>query len=149
MLTPHPLEAARLLGITSMEVQADRLQAARRLTRETNATVILKGSGTVIAGAHDKVVINTTGNPALAVAGTGDILAGLCGALLAQGWSDWEAALAAVWLHGTAADMLVEQGVGPIGLCASELIPAIRTALNLMVEEYAPRHSAHGSTSGG
>jgi hydroxyethylthiazole kinase-like uncharacterized protein yjeF len=140
VMTPHPLEAARLLGISSKAVQADRLAAARRLARQFDATVVLKGSGSVIAGAHDKAVINTTGNPALATAGTGDVLAGLCGALLAQGWAEWEAALAAVWLHGTAADMLVEQGIGPVGLAAGELIPAIRTALNLLTREYAPKH---------
>jgi hydroxyethylthiazole kinase-like uncharacterized protein yjeF len=143
VLTPHPLEAARLLGISSAAVQADRLSAARRLAQQFLATVVLKGSGTVIAGSHDKAVINTTGNPALATAGAGDVLAGLCGALLAQGWTEWEAALAAAWLHGSAADMLVEQGVGPIGLCASELIPSIRSALNLLVEEYTQRHTAH------
>ncbi|MBC7860948.1 MAG: bifunctional ADP-dependent NAD(P)H-hydrate dehydratase/NAD(P)H-hydrate epimerase, partial [Burkholderiaceae bacterium] len=59
-----------------------------------------------------------------------DVLAGLCGALLAQGWPEWEAALGAVWLHGAAADLLVRDGVGPIGLTAHELMPAIRTLLN-------------------
>jgi ADP-dependent NAD(P)H-hydrate dehydratase / NAD(P)H-hydrate epimerase len=82
-------------------------------------------------------VINTTGNPALATAGTGDVLTGICGALLAQGWPAWEAALAAVWLHGTAADTLVQHGIGPVGLTASELIPAVRVALNRLVEQHA------------
>jgi NAD(P)H-hydrate repair Nnr-like enzyme with NAD(P)H-hydrate dehydratase domain len=81
-------------------------------------------------------VINTTGNPALATAGTGDVLAGLCGSLLAQGWPAWEAALAAVWIHGMAADTLVDDGVGPAGLTAGELIPAIRTALNHLVQKH-------------
>jgi hydroxyethylthiazole kinase-like uncharacterized protein yjeF len=132
LLTPHPLEAARLLGCNTADVQADRSSAARRLASELNATVILKGSGTVIAASDGAVVINTTGNPALATAGTGDVLAGLCGSLLAQGWPGWEAAVGAVWLHGMAADVLVAEGAGPVGLAAGELIPAIRTALNRM-----------------
>ncbi|HEY0588748.1 MAG TPA: NAD(P)H-hydrate dehydratase [Pseudoduganella sp.] len=130
ILTPHPLEAARLLGVTAAEVQADRPSAARALAERLGATVVLKGSGTVIAARNGELVINTTGNPALATAGTGDVLSGLCGSLLAQGWPEWEAALAGVWLHGVAADDLVTEGTGPIGLTASELIPAIRTSVN-------------------
>jgi hydroxyethylthiazole kinase-like uncharacterized protein yjeF len=136
VLTPHPLEAARLLGSNIGAVQADRLATARTLAARLNAVVVLKGSGTVIAAPDGKAVINTTGNPALATAGTGDVLAGLCGALLAQGWPHWEAALAAVWLHGIAADVLVSEGRGPIGLTAAELIPAIRAALNRMVQHH-------------
>ncbi|WP_373986816.1 NAD(P)H-hydrate dehydratase [Duganella sp. BuS-21] len=137
VLTPHPLEAARLLGTTIGAVQADRLAAARTLATRLHAVLILKGSGTVIAAPNGDAVINTTGNPALATAGTGDVLAGLCGALLAQGWPQWEAALAAVWLHGMAADVLVSEGTGPIGLTAAELIPAIRVALNRMVQHHS------------
>ncbi|HZV67845.1 MAG TPA: NAD(P)H-hydrate dehydratase, partial [Telluria sp.] len=86
VLTPHPLEAARLLGMTSAAVQADRLAAARALAARFNAVVVLKGSGTVIAQADGTLAVNPTGNPGLASAGTGDVLAGICGALLAQGW---------------------------------------------------------------
>jgi hydroxyethylthiazole kinase-like uncharacterized protein yjeF len=136
VLTPHPLEAARLLGRPVGEVQADRIGAARELAASLNAVVVLKGSGTVIAAPTGGVVVNTTGNPALATAGTGDVLAGLCGGLLAQGWPQWDAALAAVWLHGMAADVLVADGTGPIGLTAGELIPAIRMALNRMVQHH-------------
>ena len=136
LLTPHPLEAARMLGMSVSEVQADRPSAARRLAARMQAVVALKGSGTVLAEPQGQVVINTTGNPALATAGTGDVLAGLCGSLLAQGWPVWEAALAAVWLHGMAADVMVTEGAGPIGLTARELIPAIRTALNRMVQHH-------------
>ena len=136
VLTPHPLEAARLLECSVAEVQADRVLAARELAAALNAVVVLKGSGTVIAAPTGGVVINTTGNPALATAGTGDVLAGLCGSLMAQGWPQWEAALGAVWLHGMAADVLVADGAGPIGLTAGELIPAIRVALNRMVQHH-------------
>lgn len=137
VLTPHPLEAARLLECPVAQVQADRVLAARELAAALNAVVVLKGSGTVIAAPTGGVVINTTGNPALATAGTGDVLAGLCGSLMAQGWPQWEAALGAVWLHGMAADVLVADGAGPIGLTAGELIPAIRVALNRMVQHHS------------
>ncbi|MYM86034.1 NAD(P)H-hydrate dehydratase [Rugamonas sp. FT82W] len=136
ILTPHPLEAARLLGATIADVQADRIGAARKLAASLRAYVVLKGSGTVIAAPNGDAVVNTTGNPALATAGTGDVLSGLCGGLLAQGWPLWEAALAGVWLHGMAADVLVTEGAGPIGLTAGELIPAIRVALNRMVQHH-------------
>lgn len=134
VITPHPLEAARLLGVSGGAVQVDRPGAARELAARLRAIVVLKGSGTVLAKPDGHIVINSTGNPALATAGTGDVLAGLCGSLLAQGWPAWEAALSAVWLHGMAADVLVTEGTGPIGVTASELIPAIRTALNRMVQ---------------
>jgi hydroxyethylthiazole kinase-like uncharacterized protein yjeF len=137
LITPHPLEAARLLGCTVAVVQNDRLAAARRLAAELQAVVILKGSGSVLARPDGQVVINTTGNPAMATAGSGDVLAGVCGALLAQGWPAWEAAQGATWMHGAAADHLVEQGVGPIGLVASELIPALRLVLNALVRDCA------------
>lgn len=130
ILTPHPLEAARLLGVSVAEVQADRLHAARQLAAQMQAIVVLKGSGTIIGNANGQLVVNPTGNPGLASGGTGDVLAGLCGSLLAQGWPGWQAALGAVWLHGSAADALVRSGVGPIGMTAGELIPALRTALN-------------------
>jgi hydroxyethylthiazole kinase-like uncharacterized protein yjeF len=137
LLTPHPLEAARLLGVTAAVVQDDRLAAARELAARFNAIVVLKGSGTVIAAPDGTVVINTTGNPGLATAGTGDVLAGICGSLLAQGWPVREAALAAVWVHGSAADRLVERGVGPIGMTAGELPAAARGVLNRLVNERA------------
>jgi hydroxyethylthiazole kinase-like uncharacterized protein yjeF len=136
ILTPHPLEAARLLGTSAADVQADRPAAARALAERLAATVVLKGSGTVIAARDGAIVINTTGNPALATAGTGDVLSGLCGSLLAQGWPEWEAALAGVWLHGMAADLLVTERAGPIGLTAGELIPAIRTEVNRLSADH-------------
>ena len=83
-----------------------------------------------------RVFINTTGNPALATAGSGDVLAGLCGALLAQGWPVRACALAATWLHGSAADQMVADGTGPAGATASELMPWIRKAFNQLVSEH-------------
>jgi hydroxyethylthiazole kinase-like uncharacterized protein yjeF len=132
LLTPHPLEAARLLGVTAAIIQADRLENARELAMRLNAVVVLKGAGSVIARPDGEVAINTTGNPGLASGGTGDVLSGLCGALLAQGWPAWEAGLGGAWLHGAAADRLVAEGVGPIGMTAGELPGAIRAELNAL-----------------
>jgi ADP-dependent NAD(P)H-hydrate dehydratase / NAD(P)H-hydrate epimerase len=138
LLTPHPLEAARLLGTSAAHIQSDRLGAARELAAFFLSTVILKGSGSVIANPQAHLVINTTGNPALATAGTGDVLSGLCGALLAQHWPLQEAALAAVWLHGAAADKMVAEGIGPRGITAGELLPAIRSLLNQLARPNQP-----------
>ena len=136
IVTPHPLEAARLLGRTAAEVQADRLGSARSLARRLGAVVVLKGSGSVIARPDGEVAINPTGNPGLATGGSGDVLAGVCGALLAQGWPAWEAAIGAVWMHGAAADRLVEGGVGPVGMTAGELPAAVRAVLNGLIREH-------------
>jgi hydroxyethylthiazole kinase-like uncharacterized protein yjeF len=135
VVTPHPLEAARLLGVTAPVIQADRLENARELAQRLDAVVVLKGAGSVIARPDGEVVINATGNPGLATGGTGDVLAGLIGTLLSQGWPAWEAALASVWLHGAAADRLVAAGKGPIGLTAGELPRAIRAELNALVAD--------------
>jgi hydroxyethylthiazole kinase-like uncharacterized protein yjeF len=143
LMTPHPLEAARLLATSSTAVQTDRLAAARKLAGQFGVTAILKGSGTVIARPDRTIAINTTGNPGLATAGTGDVLAGICGVLLAQDWPGWEAALAATWLHGHAADILVDRGVGPVGLTAGEIIPCAREALNQLINQHAPYRSTH------
>ncbi len=104
VLTPHPLEAARLLACTTAAVQADRLAAAQQLAQQFGCAVVLKGSGTVMAAPGRLPIINPTGNARLATAGTGDVLAGLIGARLAQGEHAFDAACAAVWLHGQAAD---------------------------------------------
>ncbi len=139
IMTPHPLEAARLLGISSTEIQADRIGSVRRLAHTYHAIIVLKGSGSIIANianSHDNIVINSNGNPGLATAGTGDVLAGIIGALLAQGWPERESAIAAVWLHGSAADELVAAGQGPIGLTANELIPVVRRNLNRLSNQY-------------
>lgn len=143
LMTPHPLEAARLLATSSAVVQADRLAAVRKLAGRFAAIVVLKGSGTVIARPDKTIAINTTGNPGLATAGTGDVLAGICGALLTQDWPGWEAALAATWLHGRAADILVDRGVGPVGLTAGEIIPCAREALNQLIHKHAQYRTAH------
>ena len=104
VITPHPLEAARLLNTSSTEVQNDRILAAQNLAEDLKCTVVLKGSGTVIAKTSQTSIINPTGNARLATGGTGDVLAGLLGARMAQGLSEFEAACAAVFEHGQLAD---------------------------------------------
>lgn len=130
VLTPHPGEAGRLLGIGTEAVQADRLAAATVLAARSRALVALKGCGTVLAAPSGRWWINPSGNPGLAAAGSGDVLAGMLGALLAQGWPAEAAALAAVHIHGAAADVLVADGIGPAGLTASELVDSARHLLN-------------------
>jgi hydroxyethylthiazole kinase-like uncharacterized protein yjeF len=130
ILTPHPLEAARLLGSDAPAVQRDRLAAARALAARFASIVVLKGVGTIVAAPDGRLAINPTGNAALATGGTGDVLGGIIGALLAQHLPRYEAALAGVYLHGLAADTLTAQGHGPAGLTAGELAPMVRTLLN-------------------
>ncbi len=130
LLTPHPAEAARLAGGGTEDVERDRVAAARALAQRFNATVVLKGAGSVLAAPDGGFDINASGNPGLASGGTGDVLAGFVGALLAQGLTARTALRIAVCLHGAAADACVERGAGPIGLTASELIPQARALLN-------------------
>ena len=125
VLTPHPLEAARLLQTTAQEVQADRVDCARRLAHETTATVVLKGAGTVTALPDGRAWINSSGSPALATPGSGDVLGGMIGALLAQPFTPLEATLAAAWLHGAAADRFG----GDVGLVAGEIAARAATCL--------------------
>ena len=130
VVTPHPAEAARLAGVDTAHIQRDRLQAALTLAHRLECAVVLKGSGSVLAYPSGKWEINGSGNPGLASGGTGDVLAGMIGALLAQGIARETAVPLAVCLHGAAADALVAQGTGPLGLTASELGPAARRLLN-------------------
>jgi hydroxyethylthiazole kinase-like uncharacterized protein yjeF len=132
VVTPHPLEAARLLGRDASAVQADRLGAARALASELSACVVLKGSGTVIMAAGECPRINPTGDARLATAGTGDVLAGWLGGLWTQHDDAAGAAIAAaagaVWLHGHA--LTCVPGHGP--LLAADLIGAIGRAANAL-----------------
>lgn len=130
VITPHPGEAARLLGQTVAEIQADRSQAAAQLCATLNAIVVLKGMGTIIQIPGQSPLTNPTGNPALATAGTGDVLTGLLGALIAQGMAPDAAASAAARLHGQAAENVSQRIGGVIGCTAGELLPEIRTLLN-------------------
>jgi ADP-dependent NAD(P)H-hydrate dehydratase / NAD(P)H-hydrate epimerase len=130
VMTPHPAEAARLLGEDTARVQGDRVTSAKMIAQRWQALVVLKGNGSVIAAPAGQWWINPTGNPGMASAGMGDVLTGMIAALLAQGAAPLEALLAAVHLHGAAADALAASGTGPIGLTAGEVIDAARTLLN-------------------
>lgn len=130
VLTPHPAEAARLLGCDTRKVQADRIAAASTLADQYQAHVLLKGAGSVCASPGQPWRINTSGNPGMASAGMGDVLTGIIAALLAQGAAPQHALDAAVWLHGAAADACVADGVGPVGLTAGETVDAARKLFN-------------------
>jgi len=130
LLTPHPGEAARLLVTRTAEVQANRLAAARNISANLKAHVLLKGNGSVIVARDRRFFINTSGNPGMASAGMGDVLSGLLGALLAQGLSGESALVLGTHLHGCAADALVARGQGPVGLRAGELIEPARGIWN-------------------
>jgi hydroxyethylthiazole kinase-like uncharacterized protein yjeF len=134
LLTPHPAEAGRLLGQPTAAVQSDRIGAACQLASRFKATVVLKGSGSVVAETGSKWWINASGNPGMASAGTGDVLSGFVVALLAQDWEACAALRAAVHLHGAAADLLVAEGEGPIGLAAGDLAVPARRLLNRWTE---------------
>ena len=130
ILTPHPAEAARLLDTNTATVQRDRMAAAAELAKRFNCWVVLKGAGSVCALPCGKRFINTSGNPGLSSAGTGDILSGIIGAFLAQGLSPTHSLLLAVHLHGAAADALRKEHAGPVGMTASEIPDAARSLLN-------------------
>ncbi len=121
VLTPHPGEMARLAGTSTEEIQADRLAAARRAAAAFDAIVVLKGARTVTATPDGHAWINLSGNPGLAAGGTGDVLAGIIGSLLAQRYPAADAAVLGVFLHGFAADRVAARQ-GMVGLLASDLI---------------------------
>ena len=130
ILTPHPAEAARLLASDTTAVLGDRVAHALELARRFNAHVVLKGNGSVVASPDGRWWINTSGNPGMASGGMGDTLTGIVGSLLAQRTPACDALLGAVWLHGAAADALVERGAGPLGIAASDLVEPARAILN-------------------
>jgi NAD(P)H-hydrate epimerase len=120
VITPHPGEMARLCGITAGQVQADRIGLAAAKARAWGITVVLKGARTVIADPGGRVAVVPTGNPGMATAGSGDVLAGLVGALLAGGLSPGDAARVGTFAHGLAGDLAAER-LGQRGLMAGEL----------------------------
>ena len=129
ILTPHPAEAARLLGCSSRDVQADRVGSARRLARDYHAVVVLKGCGTVIAEPQGRYAVCPHGNPGMASAGTGDVLAGVIGAMLAQGLEAWRAAMAGVLAHALAGDLAAGR-IGERGMLASDITAQLPAVLN-------------------
>lgn len=128
VLTPHPGEMAALLGTTSEEVQSNRLETARAFAKEHGVTVVLKGAGTVIAAPDGQAYINTTGSPGMATGGTGDVLSGMIGGLLAQGKDPTNGTTAAVYLHGLAGEIAAERLSEP-AMLASDLASSIGDAI--------------------
>ncbi len=131
ILTPHPGEAARLLGCTSAEIQADRFQAVQALQQRYGGIVVLKGSATLINNGETPTRLSTWGNPGMASGGMGDVLTGVIGGLLAQGLPLMDAACVGVTLHGMAADKSAEQE-GERGMLAMDLMPHLRHLANLI-----------------
>ncbi len=128
VLTPHPGEMGRLMGITTEEVLRDRVGTALRCAERSGCVVVLKGARTIVASPDGRYFVNPTGNPGMASAGTGDVLTGMVGALLAMGRDPVAAASAAVYLHGAAGDLAAER-VGEYSLTAGDLTDSIGPAL--------------------
>lgn len=124
LLTPHPGEAAALLGASVAQLEHERPAAARALAKDLGAFVILKGASTVVAAPDGRLAVVPTGNPGMATAGTGDVLAGVLGGLLAQGVEPWLAARAAPYLHGLAGDA-ARDAMGEASVVASDLVRAL------------------------
>lgn len=128
VLTPHPGEMSRLTGLSIAAIQADRMGIARRFASQWGVTVVLKGARTVIAAPDGSCYINVTGNPGMATAGMGDVLAGVIGGLIAQGLSATTAAVVGCYLHGLAGDRVAAR-LGMAGLIADDLLPEIPQAM--------------------
>ena len=129
IITPHPAEAGRLLACGSREIQSDRVGAALRLAGRYRAVVVLKGCGTVVAEPSGRYAICPFGNPGMASAGTGDVLAGVIGAMVAQGLDPWHAAMAGVLAHALAGDRAAAQ-IGARGMLATDITDRLPTVLN-------------------
>lgn len=137
ILTPHPGEMARLLGVSTAEVMANRVEKAQEAAAAFQAIVVLKGASTVTATPQGSVYINSTGNPALATAGTGDVLAGTIGGFLAQGMSPAEAAFLGVYIHGLAGD-LAAKNKGVRGVIASDVLELLPLAMQEIEKMTSP-----------
>ena len=131
VLTPHPGEMARLAGLASADVQNDRIGVAGAFAAKYGVTVVLKGAGTVIAAPGGEVFVNTTGNAGMATAGTGDVLTGVIGSLLAQGFGPTWSACLGVYLHGLAGDLAAAEK-GEAGLIAGDVIEKLPEAIKKM-----------------
>ena len=128
ILTPHPGEMARLLGLTSADIQADRMQYARRVAERFHCIVVLKGHNTIIAAPDGRYAINPLDSVALATAGSGDVLTGVIAAFAAQGMEAYDAACMGVFVHGLAGRLLEEQR-GPMATIASDIIDVVGEVL--------------------
>lgn len=141
VLTPHPAEAARLIGCTTAEVQADRRTAVLDIALKYDACVVLKGCNSLVYRDEEEIYTNTSGNPGLATAGSGDVLSGIIGSLCAQGFNAYQAACAGVWLHGAAADVLRDSEIGEVGMLAGEIPAAARWLRNRLIQHIQKQDS--------
>ena len=128
VITPHPGEMSRLVGISTNEVQKDRKAIALKVAKEYNLTVVLKGYHSVVADPSGKVYINTTGNPGMATGGTGDVLTGMIASFIGQGLSTFDAARLGVYLHGMAGD-LAAKDIGEVSLVAGDILRYLPKAI--------------------
>ena len=135
IITPHPGEMSRLLETTVKEVQKDRIESTASLARETGAIAVLKGAGTIIADKEGNSWINSTGNPGMASGGTGDVLTGIIGGLLVQGFSPLLVAQMGVYLHGLAGD-LAAQKRGETSLIAGDVLENLPEAIRRVKSEH-------------
>jgi ADP-dependent NAD(P)H-hydrate dehydratase / NAD(P)H-hydrate epimerase len=140
ILTPHPGEMARLTGMKSSDIQLERLGAASRFIEQHRCCLVLKGARTVISAPGEKIYINPTGNPALASGGSGDVLTGIIAGLLTRGAPVIKAAVAGVYMHGLAADLLAEK-IGEKGVLASELLDVIPGLMESLGKNNDPKIS--------
>jgi ADP-dependent NAD(P)H-hydrate dehydratase / NAD(P)H-hydrate epimerase len=131
VLTPHPAEASRLLGVNTEKINGDRVSAARRLAERTGATVLIKGARSVIASPDGDIYVNSTGNPGMATPGMGDALSGIVGAMLGRHMRPLDALALGVFLHGYAADRVAAR-MGRIGYIAGDLIDELPAALEAL-----------------
>lgn len=134
VLTPHPGEMARLLNIATEDVQKDRIGITERAAQEFEATVVLKGAPTIIAQPNQDTCINTTGNPGMATAGSGDVLTGLIAGFMAQGLSGYSAAKLGVYVHGLAGDLAAEEKT-ELGMIAGDILDKVPEALKSLLTE--------------
>jgi len=128
IITPHPGEMARLINIPCRVIEKKRKEVAKNFVARYNSTVVLKGARTVVAGPGSRIYVNTTGNPGMATAGSGDVLTGIIAAFRAQGLDAFEAAKYAVYLHGLAGDLAAKQKT-QLGLIASDIIEFLPAAV--------------------
>ncbi len=134
ILTPHPGEMARLVGVSVDEVQSDRVGIARRVALEWHKTIVLKGAYTVITAPDGRCRVSPVANPGLASAGTGDVLTGAIAGLVAQGLPLFDAAALGVYLHGEAGEV-VKASLGDAGMIASDLLPALPLVIKQLKEK--------------
>lgn len=134
VLTPHPGEMSRLTGMTIADIQRDRISVARRFATDWGVTLVLKGARTIVASPTGNIAINFSGGPNLATAGTGDVLTGVIGGLLAQGCAPWDAARCGAFLHGCAGDLWRARH-GDVGMLASDLLALLPVARKSILDE--------------